>query len=746
MNTHRRITAAAMVALAWLAGCSAGETNARPALSVLRQLPDPSDPSGADLLRGLDEEGSTRTYVGNELNRNFLDYDGDPLVIDTMITAVKFCVGGERSDATGGLSDAPTTPLRFVRNGVAYDEWTLLVSGIGFHGLADTGQPNPYAHYVFGPIDSNGVDQSHTAKHAREGLAWIPVRVAVPASGWNGRLIVFLEGGSYPGSDTAWLLSQDVAEVPVIDLLARGWAFCTYQQFGLVRKQQNPWAADGSYWSAGRNLNTLSWCRARARIDGDGNETPIRINALRDIDDKPGVSGKPDKDGIYVVSQADATLARNVTNVVKNLLEDRLGARPTTTIFGRTWGSVMPLNHGRIVEAIDPDPDNPCPQVKHPQVDENGLTARSGGNYNTPYDPSSGLVFNAFFVINGSGGGGLVDPDDDIHALVVDPEFPVTAPEIILGSLYDNTTRATAGLRWAHALGVALQRSTVHPSVPDDLNDVLRIYHLQGVNHSISGSLYAFSFADRGSRWYEGGENGIGMNTSGKGRRLNYVTDLLPFVNLPASTHFASLEPAYNKPRAYPFYARLQTLLAEWAEGKGAPPKSHLDAYLMANASTSTILPPLPLAPSPCQDDILDVNCWKSGGPIVEDCLVPALGGFSTTIPQALSQRTVDAIAYLKNSGALKFTTKPIQFPEFAARLGLFVVDRQATVLSPFTADELKNGYTDPNGNHYAGYENKADYVARVAEVADDLVERGLFDEKLAERLVQEVAESNYPR
>jgi hypothetical protein len=738
--------------VAVVAACGGGTPEPTTGFTILSQLPAPHDTSGSKLLRDLGETGSTRTYVGNEHNPDLLDYDGNPLVVDTMITAVKFCVGDKRSDEAGGLSDSPPAPLRFVRNGVAYDEWNLLLSGIGFHGIANFKKPNPYAHFVFGPVDSNGVDQSATPDHPREGLNWVPMRVAVPAADWNGRLLLSIGGGSNPGTAT-WFGATHIIPGSGIYRLKKGWAICVYQHMGLVRNQQNPWAADNSYWSPGRNVNTMGWAMARARIDANGNETKIHMVKVRHPADSPGTSAKPDKEGIYVSAFADATTARNVANLVKNLLEDRRGSRPVTTIFAGGSGTgncASEINHGRVVAAVSLSSNN-NEVVRHPQVDSNGLTARTGGNFNKPYDPSSGLVYNGFLVIAGGSGGGSaanVQSTGDVNAMVPDPEFPITAPVIHLNGVWDSPSIATGSLRWAHRLGVALQAESVHPSVDTDLNSSFRVYHLQAINHWLTGQFYADGL-DGGSLSYEGGAGGIGLNAVGRGRRLLYTTELGPFPSSPASTHFSVLETGYSKPRTEAHVARMLAHLASWAEDAQAPPISHLDAFMMGNASTTTLLPNLALAPPVCQNGWLDPVCWGSNGPVLEDSLIKRVGSGSyafAELPQKMSLKSVDAIQFLKSSNALQFTTQRIHPPEDAARVGLFIVTRNRTLLTPFTAQELRDGYTDPNGNEYAGYEDEDDFIDQIRDAAQDLVARGLFDQELADLLVSQVEQMPYPR
>lgn len=88
----------------------------------------------------------------------------------------------------------------------------------------------------------------------------------------------------------------------------------------------------------------------------------------------------------------------------------------------------------------------------------------------------------------------------------------------------------------------------------------------------------------------------------------------------------------------------------------------------------------------------------------------------------------VQGVNYLRLNRSLDLTTEPLNLPDVAARLGLFLKNRNDTILLPFTGTELINGYTDPNGNRYAGYPNHGTYVDAVVKAGLALQAKGLWD------------------
>ncbi len=136
----------------------------------------------------------------------------------TAVTDVRFAVSDVRTDVQ--TLDTIPAPLRMKRHGVYWDEYNLLVSGIGFSNATT---------YTYGKAQGEG--------------RWLNVRLLVPKKDWNGRLVFWHHGSA----DT-----QLLAYTPVIEpetLLDRGYAVAMAVFSGATPAQQNPNAADDSYWA-----------------------------------------------------------------------------------------------------------------------------------------------------------------------------------------------------------------------------------------------------------------------------------------------------------------------------------------------------------------------------------------------------------------------------------------------------------------------------------------------------------------
>lgn len=111
-----------------------------------------------------------------------------------------------------------------------------------------------------------------------------------------------------------------------------------------------------------------------------------------------------------------------------------------------------------------------------------------------------------------------------------------------------------------------------------------------------------------------------------------------------------------------------------------------------------------------------------------------------------------EAIKALAAGQLLDFSTEPLRMPNIAVRLGLFVADSWVwnvgawPCLQPFTDAELRNGYTDPYGNRFAGYANHGDYVNRVKDAVNGLISQGLYDPKIGQAtVIDEVTNCPFP-
>jgi len=98
----------------------------------------------------------------NRKKRGFIDYWGNPLIVDTKIHDVKFCNGTKWSSEPDGIVSWIPEPVLKSMNGVSYYEYFALLSGQGFYGYNDPTH-SLYTPYVYGPIDNNGNDASNTA-------------------------------------------------------------------------------------------------------------------------------------------------------------------------------------------------------------------------------------------------------------------------------------------------------------------------------------------------------------------------------------------------------------------------------------------------------------------------------------------------------------------------------------------------------------------------------------------------------
>ncbi len=137
--------------------------------------------------------------------------------------------------------------------------------------------------------------------------------------------------------------------------------------------------------------------------------------------------------------------------------------------------------------------------------------------------------------------------------------------------------------------------------------------------------------------------------------------------------------------------------------------------------------------------------------PVRSDCCVQSFGLDDVTwdAPQTFNR---DALAALGKGELFDYSTAPLQMPNIAVRLGLYVADTWMwntgggwPYLDPFSPDELRRGYVDPYGRRYAGYADHGDYVQKVKAAVEALVHDGLYDPAVGRAVVAAAAQSPYP-
>lgn len=191
----------------------------------------------------------------------------------TGVTDVEFAVGTSRTDVQ--VSNTIARPLRMQRSGVEWNEYNLLISGLGFSRTA---------LYGYGVQQGKG--------------RYLNVRVMVPDD-WNGRLFFWHHGSA----DTQLLMYTPVVEPEL--LLARGWAVVEAQFNGPAPAQQNPNASDDSYWKSVDemfNLDSVNYWSYAAHPSWWSNPNGVAIS--------------------------DGATLRNLAGLVKNLLYVEEGRQP----------------------------------------------------------------------------------------------------------------------------------------------------------------------------------------------------------------------------------------------------------------------------------------------------------------------------------------------------------------------------------------------------------------------------------
>lgn len=140
--------------------------------------------------------------------------------------------------------------------------------------------------------------------------------------------------------------------------------------------------------------------------------------------------------------------------------------------------------------------------------------------------------------------------------------------------------------------------------------------------------------------------------------------------------------------------------------------------------------------------------------PVMSDCCIKSYGvdDFDSYFQWSPVTFGRDSIKALAAGQLFDFSTEPLRMPNITVRLGLYVADTWVwcggwwPYLQPFDDTELRNGYTDPYGNHYAGYTNHGDYVNKMKAAVNSLVNEGLYESTIGNAtVVDEAAHSPYP-
>jgi hypothetical protein len=579
----------------------------------------------------------------------------------TEISDVKFC---DRDQPTTESILTEIPPLfEMNRNGVTWYEDNMLVSGKGFSYRDES-------VYPFGKFPSIGLEAQPRYLH---------VRVMYPSDDeWNGRLFFYSHGSS-------WVPAEMLG--PFVEpelLLQRGWAVAMAQFSGVVPMQQNLY--DDSYW---QDIGKMY-----EEYLEDGISMPNKLEYLSNP---------------YGRALGDSATSRNIINLIKNLLDYRLGQVPHHTYWGG-WSaggtSGRALNTGR-------DPDGNY----------------TGGNFNIPYIKDSGLVIDGFIGVGLTGSG------------VPDEEFPVTAPVIFIDGRFDYLAWAPFGNALSFAKDVKEKlddESIVDPEISKDINDWMRHYMRAYGNHDFTSRFYEVAYS--GGDWYydisvpvDGWEwdppypLDDRINKNENGRRLNWIWSKMKdhaggYMREMFSEH--RIDPGWGQGySAYYHLAdgynhQLLTNLVKWVEEDRKPPTSRIDSYLLSKDfdPEAGYPPDMPIA-----------NALYPYQPFPGD--QDYLYGWG---PNSISQPYVDLLQWQKDNKEIKYKKEMIYMPHFVARTGVFLNGTKVIMIRPFTADELYGGYSYGNVE-FKGYHNYKDYIKTFAHVLRKLVRKDFYDPEIAD-------------
>ena len=549
----------------------------------------------------------------------------------TGISDVKFAVGKFRTDVK--LSGQIAPPLKMQRNGVKWDEYNLLVSGIGF---------NRTAVYPYGVAEGQG--------------RYLNVRVMIPQKHWNGRLVFWHHGAA----DTQLLAFSPVVEPEL--LLSRGWAVAQAQFNGVAPAQQNPNAADDSYWKSVDEMylaDPVNYWAYAAHPDWWSNPNGVAIS--------------------------DGATLRNLAGLVKNLLYREACRSPRYT-YWLGWsmggGAGTAVNTGR---------------------DRDGNY--TGGDFVVPYQKSSGKIFDGFIAL-----------EPVYYATApVDKQFPAAAPYVFIdGDVTPLTLSAPNALNFAHKVKTALDGPDADPSFSKNIDDWVRLYMQNYGNHDWTGRFFETMYSgDRHDAIYYDITKPLAerFNTEGHGRKLNWVMSKLWRTSPKYLTDWADENLAGWGQLTFSYYqlndgyhTALFNRLVSWVERGRTPPTSRIDPALMD--PTVTTYPNMPVN-DPTQDSL-------------------------NRAPSSIA--TNGDVAWQRTDpGALTVVQDMPQMPHLAARWGIFQVGYKWMLITPFTAEQLVNGYHVGNID-FDGYASQADYRRAFRRSIWSLQSQGLYDWSIAAR------------
>lgn len=503
-------------------------------------------------------------------------------------------------------------------------------------------------------------------------LNYLPVSVKYPVGNWNGRLLFYIHGAGGPVGESSWAPIVDVEH-----LIKDGWAVAIPKLNPSDNNQQNINASDGSYWAAYNNSSQ------RKRIVGSGFVF-----------------------GFYL----DASTTRNVVNVVKNLLKHDLGEKPVYTYWmGHSAAGLQgfALNHGANIIGI-----------------------RTGGNYNIPYDATSGKVFDGFMAYAPN----VLDTPAQLNP---EPDHAVTAPWIFIGGQVDEPRLTTAGIVTAYKVDQTLQSlpATDPQQVYANLNNWFRIYSTKFANHQPWTRRFASVY--NGGNWYYeiGAELGKELNRAGRGVRFNWVYSQIFEYADPAVIDLFTLTVGENghKPRDDGFiYQRLLNLDNWVSNGVPAPVSNIGQDYL--NFTDTSLHPSLPVYTEPSPPDFSLVD---------QDMIIE-----TNEYPHVLSGLRKDAITRIKDlkaQGRFDFVPGYIEMPNTKVRVGLNLMFENEHRLVPFSEEQLREGYHFGNVD-FDGYVSHGDYVQKYIKGVNELIEFGRYDLTTGNSLKDDAAHAPYPK
>ncbi len=334
----------------------------------------------------------------------------------------------------------------------------------------------------------------------------------------------------------------------------------------------------------------------------------------------------------------------------------------------------------------------------------------TGGNFNIPYVRSSGKIYDGFAALE----------PVNIAQTPVDPVFPISAPyEFFDGDVTPLSLSFPNALDVAHKVKTALDGPLADPSLSRDINDWVRLYMQRYGNHDWSGRFFhVLRGGAEGSKnrtWYDVSVPlAERFNSERRGRELNWVMSKLERTS-PKYLHdwadenlsgWGQLHSAYYQLNDG-YHLALFEHLVDWAENGTKPPTSRVDPYL--REATTTTYPNLP------QNDATQDSLNRR--------------------PSAIDPPTQADLTWLRTSpDALDVVWESVAMPHVTARRGIFRLGYKVMLLTPFTPDQLVNGYTSGN-IAFPGYSDERAYEEAFENAVNALTDAGLFDAEVAKEL-----------